>query len=428
MSLYNKTERGIARILDLSPGLKKKIKKVYGFVNYHLWADKAFKFELDHRCNIFALNHLGEEITHEETFFGYYDKSPWSKDMRFIIYHSIQKGLPSHVDINVYDTVQKNVTKIGSTSLWNYQQGSMLQWVYEEDQTFIVYNKINESGFYGSLLLNFDTKQERLLDRPIQTIHPQKLQALTLNYYRLNKYRPEYGYSHSNQSSLLPLEKDGIWSVDLKSGEEKLLITIKELKDNLSKKHGATEDHKINHIMFSPDGNKFVFMHRWFTPQGKFSRLYTANADGTGLCLLMDDKLVSHYSWMDSENLVVYGRSSVFGDRYYQINVNTKKLELLGKDALDQYGDGHPSISPNKKWLITDTYPDRKRQRHLLLFQLETKELIHLGRFISPLHYDGANRCDLHPRWSPDGNYISIDSVHEGKRMMYIIDVSAIVN
>jgi putative transposase len=38
------------------------------------------------------------------------------------------------------------------------------------------------------------------------------------------------------------------------------------------------------------------------------------------------------------------------------------------------------------------------------------------------------NRCDLHPRWSPDGRQVCIDSAHEGERQMYIVDVSELVD
>ena len=33
------------------------------------------------------------------------------------------------------------------------------------------------------------------------------------------------------------------------------------------------------------------------------------------------------------------------------------------------------------------------------------------------------SRCDLHPRWRPDGKMIGFNSVHEGYRQVYVMDV-----
>ena len=43
------------------------------------------------------------------------------------------------------------------------------------------------------------------------------------------------------------------------------------------------------------------------------------------------------------------------------------------------------------------------------------------------MKYYGYKRCDLHPRWSPDGNFISIDSTHEEKRKTFLINVSKVL-
>ena len=116
----------------------------------------------------------------------------------------------------------------------------------------------------------------------------------------------------------------------------------------------------------------------------------------------------------------------VYNQGFFKLNIQTSKITALNKE-LNRHGDGHPSISPNKEWIIYDSYPNKKRLSYLMLYNIKKDKLINIGVFSSAMKFHGYNRCDLHPRWSPDGNYISIDSTHSGKRKTYIIDVSKIM-
>ena len=51
-----------------------------------------------------------------------------------------------------------------------------------------------------------------------------------------------------------------------------------------------------------------------------------------------------------------------------------------------------------------------------------TGRTVDLGSYHTPAYLGKHNRCDLHPRWSRDDRMISIDSVHEGSRQLYLID------
>jgi len=152
-----------------------------------------------------------------------------------------------------------------------------------------------------------------------------------------------------------------------------------------------------------------------------------ADNEGGNLKILLDDKMVSHYSWIDDNSVLAYARREPLGDKYYLINTDSLEYEIVGDGVLDIYGDGHPSYSPDKRWMITDTYPDKARMRYLILYDTIANRAKIIGRFFSPWKYDGYYRCDLHPRWSPDGKNISIDSTHEGFRGSYIVDLSDLI-
>lgn len=316
--------------------------------------------------------------------------------------------------------------RLGASSAWNCQQGSMSQWL--DDKT-VAYNDVQGQRL-GMQIINIDRGKNRFIPWPLQTVHPNGYEALSLNYKRLYKQRPEYGYGAcvSNFSTDMPLDEDGLWRVNCESDEVEFILSLAHLRGYQPRTEMEEASHWLNHAMYSPEGTRIAFMHRWSGNRGKFSRLYVMARNGNNLRLLMDDRMVSHYSWRDENHLIVWGRIEGQGDRYYLVDVRDGTWQILGEETFGQFGDGHPSYAPGRRWIVTDTYPDKGRQRHLLLFDTQEETVIKLGRFFSPWAFDGPNRCDLHPRWSHDGKMISFDSAHTGMRKSYIVDVSFLLS
>ena len=72
-----------------------------------------------------------------------------------------------------------------------------------------------------------------------------------------------------------------------------------------------------------------------------------------------------------------------------------------------------------------------------MLFNIEENQKINVGKFFSLPNIteaigndwdNSAMRADLHPRWNRKGSMICIDSVHNGTRQIYTIDVSKLTN
>jgi WD40-like Beta Propeller Repeat len=419
MSQYGQLERSIAKALDSFPGVRSKLRKTYQKISYIRHKEKNFQYSLMSGLS------LEKPINSErEYFFGYYDRSPWSTDMQYYVLHSIKNN--EEIEISLID-LTNNTNKVIDTSLsWNFQQGSMIQWFKDKNQ--IIYNTIKEQRLVATIY-NVDEEVGTDIPYPIQTLCPDGTKYLSINYKRLDILRPEYGYRPkvTNYSGVEPLEQDGIFEIEIQSKKAELIISFSRLIHNSRRPEMEDSDHKINHVVYSPNGSKFIFMHRWIGPNGKFSRLYVSDSSGNQLKILLDDRMVSHYHWRDENHIIVWGRKDDIGDRYYLINVNTGELKILGKNKLEASGDGHPSFSPDGRWMITDTYPDKSRQRHLILYDSKNDKLFKLGRFFAPWSFDEEVRCDLHPRWSPDGKKISIDSAHEGYRKNYMIDLSTLI-
>jgi len=412
--------------MNASPWARRVARAAYLRANYYCLADRGFRLELHPLAKIeppAAWARVQSDPV--GVFFGYYDKTPWSQDMNAAVFHRLRRD--HLVDIVVYDRGHAILQHVGTSATWNYQQGCMTQWLRNGD-SHIIFNDLSD-GRLVARIVSPATGLVSVIPWPVQAVHPADTEALSINYRRLYRLRPEYGYGCEALNFAVDgtLQEDGIWRVKLESQDATLIVSLATLADNAPRAEMRDSEHKVNHLVYSPSGARFAFLHRWIGPRGKSSRLYSCNADGSDLRLHMDCTVVSHYSWRDDRHLLVWGRTAEAGDHYYLLDIVTGETQILGEGVLDRYGDGHPSYSPKGRWIVTDTYPDRYRQRHLLLFDTVANTIVNVGRFFAPWSFDGNGRCDLHPRWSPDGSMLSIDSAHTGYRSTYFVDVSSIV-
>lgn len=367
-------------------------------------------------------------------FFGYYDKSPWNASGSLLLSHEVQfNDRPP----TAYDPALVGVVRLSQgnrfeplvkTYAWNWQQGSMLRWHPSDPEKLIMYNDRRDDHFVG-IVRDVKGSEVRIYDRPFYAVTPDGRAALSLNFARLQKNRPGYGYAGvpDPSSEINHPEDDGIYIVNLETGKSRLIISLHQLAFSQPTEDMRGTCHWVNHIQVSRDGFRFAFLHRWRVgKEGWGTRLYTSNLDGSDLNCLLDGGMVSHYDWMDGHRLLAWTRLPATGDRFVLCDVRDGSKHVLGEDVLTE--DGHCSFSPDCKWLLNDTYPDRHNMRTLMLYRIRDGKRFDLARFFSPKDkFWGEIRCDLHPRWSRDGKQVCVDSVHTGQRQMYTVDLRGII-
>jgi len=333
--------------------------------------------------------------------------------------------LYDRLELKAYRPSKNEVVTIGETNAWNWQQGCMLQWLGDTCDR-VIYNAYSaEDDVYCSRIADLNTGRTTRLCQPIYSVNPQGTCALTLNFSRLAGLRPDYGYFNKNVLEEYDVARDGIWRIDLCRNKSRLILSLKDIVEFEHSDNMDNVEHRVNHIDISPDGKRFMVLHRWLTRQGTLTRLLTADMQGGNVHCLANDDMVSHCIWRNEKQILAWARKQGVGDRYFLFTDQSRDYEIVGENRLDE--DGHPSFSPDGRWLLTDTYPDNGRMSSLRIFDLQGNNLVELGAFFQPPRFRGEIRCDLHPRWSLDGNSVSFDSCHSGRRRFYVLDVSSIV-
>jgi len=420
MSNFNRLERVLARFLSYFPGVKNTIKRIYQFINYYL-----YKKNYNHKVNYSLIE---VSTSSQETFFGYYDKSPENIEGRYIIFQrtslSTLKKPNSKYEIEIILKGNHTGTEsvVGKSHAYNWQQGTKLQWISKNEFIYNFFDK--KSNTYKSKVIDaVIQKEKQIINYPIYDCFKDEY-ALSLNFIRLNQLRPDYGYRNIDKE--INYENnldDGIFKINLKINTSKMILSIQDVINFSPVKTMTGAKHKLNHIMISPNGDEFIFMHRWLISGGKrFDRLFVCDQKGQNLKLISDEGMVSHCCWNGNNEIIGFLRQKSHGDSFYRINIRNNMIDLLSEKLLN-YNDGHPSVFKNH--MIFDSYPNRSRLKHLYIYNIVTNEVREIGEFYESLKYFNETRCDLHPKWNCDGKKIFIDSVHEGKRKLYKINIDS---
>ena len=382
----------------------------------------------------------------KQHWFGYYDKLQVDPTGRYALGMEVNMIFRSPkaddmIKIGIIDL--KNGFKwkeIGTSKAWGWQQGCMLQWIPGSDRE-VIWNDRHNDGFV-SKIVDIYTGKERVLQKAIYALSSNGDYAIGTEFNRIQNMRPGYGYAGIPD----PYEKQktpteiGIYKLDLKTGKSKLLISIEQAAKILHQGENLMNYwHYFNHLLVSPAGERFVFLHRWRKEMGEYSsratggfvtRMITADKDGKDLFIIDPSGQTSHFVWRDPNHICAWTRPIGEKPAFYLFKDKTDLVEIVGEESMSE--NGHITYVPNtnNEWVLNDTYPYRhpEHKQTLYLYHIPTKRKVILGEFYEPEQFEGEWRCDLHPRCDQQGKRVFFDSTHNGrKRQIYMIDIQDIV-
>ena len=365
-------------------------------------------------------------------FFGYYDLQPFDSAERLHLEHRVafMDRLPEADDIAELGAVDLDTgafVKYAETAAWNFQQGALLRRVGGDRH--ILYNVRDgstPSGFAAELR-DLVTGETRRYPAPAADVSPDGRYFLSVNFSRIYDFRPGYGYAGVPDpfASVNAPEEDGIFLVDMKTGESRLIADYARMRREFPEPPYSDGKLLVNHITFGPAGDRFLFLLRNFPgPEEKMWKTSLPVSDLTGNMKKLTGFCVnSHYHWKNRREILIVSSLRPEETVYRLVLIDSDTGAAFPLPEPNPTFDIHCLYSPDRSRIIGDGYPDRKRgmARSLWLVDPEKKTLTEPVRVATVIPPVVDIRCDLHARWSPSGRLISFDSTHTGRRSSVLL-------
>ncbi|MCA9048578.1 MAG: hypothetical protein KDA89_07605 [Planctomycetaceae bacterium] len=371
-------------------------------------------------------------------WFGYYDKLQFDTTGRYVLgmqvpFEHRSPTAEDVIEIGMVD-LQDNDRwiSLGRSSAWNWQQGCMLQWLPGSDNV-VVWNDRDGDRFVCRML-NVHSGESPTIPHAIYSISPDGRTAVAPDFSRIADVRPGYGYAGipDRFADDRAPAGSGIVRIDLQTGDVQQIISLQQIASlgEIPNPHPEVK-HYFNHLLFSPDGSRFIALHRWRYPDDRrLTRMITARPDGSDIRIVIPNGYASHFIWRDPDHILSQSKALLgnpnWGDFLFR-DADDGVIEEIGHGVLDP--SGHLTYLPGNDWILNDTYPkgkDRLQTPHL--YHVAEGRRIDLGSFHLPAEYTGEWRVDTHPRLSRDGRRVCIDAVKPNAgRQLCLIDITGIL-
>jgi hypothetical protein len=358
-------------------------------------------------------------------FVGFHDICPWSPSGTKILVHYPESDIKRKSDLD--DTLlscrvgyldrssNNDFSFVGMTHAWNWQEGARLQWVNDNE---LIWNDVR-NGALVSVRAELGTKKNECLGPPIHSVSSSGRLATALSFINIGIWSSAYSYLNIDDDSVT--RPDCLNIIKLDTHKIHTEICMDEILKYFPCDARESAHHYFSHTSFSPDEDQCAFFHCWLHGRRRFSRLFIKDLESEKLTLISDSNWVSHYCWEGNHSLIFFDEDSNGRRGYRRKDLISELVLKVGQGVL--VSDGHPQVSPDRRWLVTDTYPNRFMQQDLIIHDLYSGKRHILARMKIPFRYRYDVRCDFHPRWNRSGSSICFDSAHSGHRSLYILNV-----
>jgi hypothetical protein len=389
----------------------------------------------------------------------FFDTSPFSPSGRYLAVFRLpfedrvpppgEKGRVCVIDLeNGDDRV------VAETCGWETQVGANVNWGGDDHALF--FNDVDTATWQPfAWRLDPFSGDRRRLEGPVYHASPDGRRLISANPTTMRKTQAGYGVVVPDdrvRRNVGPAGDDGFYLTDADTGESRLLVSIREALERADPpvELGDAERFEIYgfHSKFNPPGDRIAFSLRWFParaeprwrvhdrqPREVRYAYLTARPDGTAIHCAVGpeqwDKGGHHTTWFpDGRRLSMNLNLDGDGMRFVQVNEDGRDLRPMRGDV---WGSGHPTVHPDGRHILTDTYTNEKMAcgdgtiplRWVDLADGRERALVRINT-AQPCP-DAALRVDPHPAWDRAARRIAFNAFVGGTRRVYVADLTELI-
>ncbi len=403
------------------------------------------------------------QVTPEDGFYTntYYDVCPWSPSGRFLAvtrmpYQDRATVMGDTAEVCIIDLEAQSIRTVYTTKSWGYQLGANLFW--GESDRYIYTNDVLNEGRAVGVRIDLETGETLALAGPLYDLNAagKTMIGPTLEYMNITQYSYGPPAPEADEKSFARLppgaaKDDGVWETNINTNERRLLVSMAEAASHLSDPDFYQKGtFYFWHTKYSPDGKHIMLVLRYpFLPEtgkgGRNPSLLTCRRDGSDI-----NEVITRHQWTqggnhpswhpDGKHITMNLTPTWLGEdtmRFCQFRYDGSDFKILS----DKFkGSGHPSITPDSRYILSDTYPMEKEfvnsegEIPIRLIDLEAQQeqtvctiFTDLGQKYNIRRYWGPAKLDAHPVWNRDYQQVCFNGAPRGNRQVLIADLSDIL-
>lgn len=384
------------------------------------------------------------QVTPEDGFYihTFFDICPFSPSQNYLAvnrfpFQDRDPVLGDTVDVCIIDLENETIETVYTTKGWGVQIGANLNWGLT-DRYLYTNDVIDNQGV--CVRIDLEKNETKAFSGPMYHLAPDESCVIGFPLDLINATQRGYGVPETPLTKYLSpgtSVSEGLWRTDLKTNKKTLLLSLSEMEKHVPERNQLTGGtYYFFHSKFNRQNNRIMQVVRYLVEDGEKKQrnpmVFTFKVDATDIQEAVTLEQWSHGghhpNWHPDGEHLIMNLSLEKGQplRFCQVRYDGSEFKVLSEKYV---GSGHPSITPDGKYMLTDSYvnkkfADEKDEVPIRLIDLDAQEETEICRIYTLGPNLKTLRCDPHPAWDRSFSKVCFNGAPNGARQVFIAELS----